>query len=441
VIFERRFSRREVIRLCGLAALAPPFGNLTGCTKQSARSFAEPTGAPYDGTDEQLLDEIQIAAFNFFWNEASQITGQVKDRALANGNDSKMMASIAATGFGLTSLCIGDQRGYGKSNEITERVRKTLRFLANELPNEHGFFFHFIHMETGKRWEKCELSSIDTSLLLCGVLTARQYFADSEIKDLATKIYERVDWPWMLNGGKTLSMGWHPESGFLNARWEHYCELMMIYLLAIGSPTHPVPASSWNAWTRPTVKFQGIEYISGNDPIFTHQYSHAWFDFRNKRDSYTDYFENSVKATKAHRLFCLSLRDRFPDYGEDLWGISASDYVKGYTAWGGPPPQGPIDGSIVPCATAGSLPFLSGDCMRVLRNLRGRYREKVWMRYGFVDAFNPLIRWYDTDVLGIDLGITMLMAENHRSGFVWKTFMKNPEATNSMRLAGFHSTL
>src|SRR5207248_1951718 len=157
---------------------------------------------------------------------------------------------------------------------------------ANDLPNEHGFFFHFVHMETGQRWEKCELSSIDTSILLCGrhiakcelssidtsillcgVLTARQYFADQEIKDLATKIYERVDWPWMLNGGSTLSMGWTPESGFLNARWEHYCELMMIYLLAIGSPTHPLPASSWDAWTRPKIQYQGIEYISGNDPI------------------------------------------------------------------------------------------------------------------------------------------------------------------------------
>jgi hypothetical protein len=426
------------MRICGMGLLASPLATLAA-GKQAKRPFVEPAGAPYEGTDEQLLDEIQRAAFHFFWNEASQKTGQVKDRALANGNDSRLMSSIAATGFGLTSLCIGDRRGYGKFPEILERVRRTLRFLANDLPNEHGFFFHFIHMETGKRWEKCELSSIDTSLLLCGVLTARQYFSDPEIKDLATKIYERVDWPWMLNGGPTFSMGWTPESGFLNARWEHYCELMMIYLLAIGSPTHPVPPSSWNAWTRPKIKYQGIEYISGNDPIFTHQYSHAWFDFRKKRDSYTDYFENSVKATKAHKLFCLSLGDRFPDYSESLWGISASDYVKGYTAWGGPPPQGPIDGSIVPCATGGSLPFLFDDCIRVLRNLRGRYKDKVWRKYGFIDAFNPLTGWYDADVLGIDLGITMLMAENHRTGFVWEQFMKNTETQTAMRKAGFHS--
>jgi len=436
-------TRRQVLRIGGMGLLAPPLITLASCQKHASPSFVPPNGAPFEGTDEQLLDEIERASFDFFWNEASSKTGQVKDRALANGNDSRMMSSTAATGFGLTSLCIGHQRGYRKPAEILERVRNTLRFLANDLHNEHGFFFHFIHMETGDRWEKCELSSIDSSILLCGVLTARQYFADQEIQELATKIYHRVDWPWMLNGGKAFSMGWHPESGFLSARWEHYCELMMIYLLAIGSPTHPVDASSWNAWTRPKITYRGIEYISGNDPIFTHQYSHAWFDFRNKRDAYANYFENSVKATKAHKLFCLSLHDRFPDYSENLWGISASDYVKGYTAWGGPNaeggPIGPVDGSIVPCATGGSLPFFFDDCIRVLRNLRGPYREKVWTKYSFRDAFNPLTNWYDTDVLGIDLGITMLMAENHRSGFVWEQFMKDENVKRGMARAGFRA--
>ena len=436
------YDRRELIRLGGIGLLSSAFAPLAIRGTSAQKPFAPPKAEPYQGTDEELLNEIQRASFDFFWNEASPKTGQVKDRALANGNDNNThkMSSIAATGFGLTSLCIGDQRGFGKPADILERVRNTLQFLANDLPHVHGFYYHFLHMETGQRWEKCELSSIDTSLLLCGVLTARQYFVDHEIKDLATRIYERVDWPWMLNGGTTLSMGWHPESGFLDARWEHYCELMMIYLLGIGSPTHPLSADTWKAWTRPVLKYHGIEYISGNDPIFTHQYSQAWFNFRKKRDAYTDYFENSIKATKAHKLFCLSLRDRFPDYSEDLWGISASDYAQGYTAWGGPPPQGPIDGSIVPCATGGSLAFLFEDCMRVLRNIRGRYREKAWNKYSFVDAFNPLTGWYDQDVLGIDLGITMLMAENHRTGLVWDTFMKNPEAQSAMKKAGFRPT-
>jgi hypothetical protein len=419
----------------GLTAL--PLSGVIAACRQNPQTFTPPTGRSYEGTDEQLLDEIEKSSFDYFWNEASPRTGQVKDRALAAGGDQRRMASIAATGFGLSALCIADHRGYRSSQEITERVRNTLQFLANELPHEHGFFYHFIDFETGQRWEKVELSSIDTSLLLCGVLTARQYFSDQEIKDLATKIYNRVDWPWMQNGGKTLSMGWNPEKGFLDARWEHFCELMMIYLLAIGSPTHPIQADTWDAWTRPKISYQGIEYISGNDPIFTHQYSHAWYDFRKKHDAYTNYFENSVKATKAHKLFCISLREKFPNYSDDLWGISASDWEKGYTAWGGPPAQGPIDGSIVPCATGGSLPFLFDDCIRVLRNIRGRYGERAWTRYSFVDAFNPLDGWYDKDVLGIDLGVTMLMAENHRTGLIWETFMKNPEAQSAMQKVGF----
>jgi hypothetical protein len=270
------------------------------------------------------------------------------------------------------------------------------------------------------------------------VLSARQHFADAEVQDLATMIYERVDWPWMLNGGPTFSMGWHPETGFIDGRWSKYCELMMIYLLAIGSPTHPVAAETWDAWTRPVIKFQGLEYISGNDPIFTHQYSQAWFDFRHKHDAHADFFENSVKATQAHKLFCLSLRDRFPDFGDDLWGITASDSARGYQAWGGPPEIGTLDGSIVPCAAGGSLPFVFEDCLKVLRNVRGRYGDKgAWGRYGFVDAFNPLTGWYNPDVIGIDVGITLLMAENHRSGFVWETFMKNREAQTAMEKVGF----
>src|SRR5215469_3505502 len=190
---KQLLTRRELMMVCGKGLLFSPFLSVAACSQHSSSSFAEPSGPPYDGTDEQLLDEIQRASFEFFWNEASPKTGQVKDRALANGNDSHTMSSIAATGFGLTSLCIGDRRGYRKSAEIAGRVRNTLKFVANDLHNEHGFFFHFIHMETGERWEKCELSSIDSSILLCGILTARQYFSDQEIKDLATKIYQRVD--------------------------------------------------------------------------------------------------------------------------------------------------------------------------------------------------------------------------------------------------------
>lgn len=414
-----------------------PLATLPGFARE-AKPVQTPGGSPYQGTDEQLLEGIQTATFQFFWNETNPKTGQVKDHALLNGNDTRTMSSIAATGFGLTALCIGDARGYGKTEEIAGRVKNTLQFLDKGMPNVHGFYYHFVNMNTGERWAKCEVSSIDTSLLLCGVLTARQHFQDAEIQDLATKIYNRVEWPWMLDGGPTFSMGWHPESGFLKARWAHYCELMMIYLLGIGSPTYPVSPDTWNAWTRPKITYQGLTYISGDDPIFTHQYSHAWYDFRKKRDAYANYFQNSVTATRALKLFCLSLKELFPDYSEDLWGISASDSARGYTAWGGPPLWAPLDGSIVPCATGGSLAFLFEDCIRVLRNIRGPYGPKAWGKYSYVDAFNPLTGWYDISVLGIDLGITMLMAENHRTGFVWETFMKNKEAQSAMEKAGFH---
>ncbi len=429
-------SRRQAVRLCG-GALALPLARLNVVRRALGTQAPQAQPRPFEGTDGQLLDEIERACFSFFWNEASPVTGQVKDRARAAGPDQRLMASIAATGFGLAGLCIGDARGFKPSKEIAERVRLTLRFACDKLPHVHGFFYHFLNMNTGERWAKCELSSIDSSIFLCGILTARQHFRDQEIQDLATRIYERVDWPWMQNGGDSLSMGWHPESGFLNARWDHYCELTMIYLLGIGSPTHPLPPQTWQAWSRPEMTYAGITYISGRDPLFVHQYSQAFYDFRGRRDSYADYFQNSVKATRAHKLFCLSLHDRFPDYTDDLWGITASDYPHGYTVWGGPPLIGPVDGSVVPCAAGGSLPFLYHDCIKVLRNLRGSFGDRLWSRYGFLDAFNPLTGWVDSDVLGIDLGITMLMAENQRTGFVWNTFMKNPEAGRAMAKAGF----
>ena len=435
-MYQPFLRRRDLLRWAGQGLALAPLAGLLSC--RAGQTQKTITFTPFQGTDDELLDAIQRASFQFFWSETNPETGQVKDRALLNGKDTRTMSSIAATGFGLSALCIADSRGYAKSVDIIQRVRTTLQFLDKNVPNVHGFYYHFLDMNTGQRWEQVELSSIDTSLLLCGILTARQYFHDVEIQDLATKIYERVDWPWMLNGGSTFSMGWKPESGFLDGRWEHYCELMMIYLLGIGSPTHPVPASTWDAWKRPTITYQGLTYISGNDPIFTHQYSQAWYDFRNKKDAYANYFENSITATKAHKLFCLSLAGRFSDYSEYLWGISASDYAKGYTAWGGPPPQGPIDGSVVSCATGGSLPFLFPDCIRVLRNIRGTFADKAWGLYSFVDAFNPLSGWYDTDVLGIDLGITMIMAENQRTGLIWNTFMKNPEAQSAMTKVGFH---
>lgn len=435
------FSRRDFLKLSGQAAMFLPLTTLVGCNARSSGNHASaattaPVLVPYTGTDDQLLEDMERTAFQFFWDQAYPGTGLVKDRTHANDTDTYFASSIAAVGFGLAALCIGDARGYQSNTSIRARVVTTLNFLLNNAEQHEGFFYHFLNWTSGKRIWSSELSSIDSAILMCGVLTARQYFAyDPQIYDTASQLYTNVNWPWMLNGGTTLSMGWKPESGFLSSRWSHYCELMMIYLLGIGSPTFPLSPDTWDAWTRPTYTYQGITYISAGDPLFTHQYSQAFFDFRNQHDAYADYFQNSAKATQAHKLFCMSLSGKYKDYSDSLWGISASDSVNGYVVWGGPPSKGPIDGSVVPCAPAGSLPFAYNDCVKALRTMRSYPR--AWTRYGYTDAFNPLTGFYNADVLGIDLGISMVMAENQRTGLVWKYFMQNYEAGHAMQLVGF----
>jgi hypothetical protein len=233
-----------------------------------------------------------------------------------------------------------------------------------------------------------------------------------------------------------LPHGWLPEAGFLPYRWDYYSELMMMYLLGLGSSSHPLKAEAWDAWKRNIFEYDGLRYIGSFAPLFVHQYSQAFFDFRGKRDRYADYFQNSAIATDVHRRFCLELAKQFPDYSDDLWGITASDSDKGYVVWGGPPAMGPIDGTVVPSAAGGSLPFLPQPVMRVLRNIRNRYPQ-AWGAYGYVNAFNPLKGWYDSDVVAIDTGITLLMAENARTSFIWNTFMKNREALQGMERAGF----
>ncbi len=440
-----KITRRKAVKLLGGAVLssAAPFSALAQANSPPGSQTAHPPAAAYSrllsDLDLGFLDEMQYAACLYFIEQAHPATGQVLDRATNKNTtgklDTRFVASIAATGFGLTGLCIADRRRYASTDRLKKQVVTTLEFHLNGMPNEHGFFYHFNDNKTGKPLINSEVSSIDTAILLCGVLSVRAYFNDAQITSLATQLYNRVDWPWMLNGGKTFSMGWRPSSGFIATRWDHYSELMMLYLLAIGSPTHPIPAESWSAFTRPPIKFAGYEFISGRDPLFVHQYSHAWFDFARKRDAYANYFTNSIIATEAHKAFCLGLKR---GYNDDYWGVTASDWEHGYTPWGGPPLMGPVDGSVVPCAAAGSLPFLPMECLRVLRSLRETYGKDAWGRYGLCDAFHPDLHWYDTDVLGIDLGIGLLMAENLRTAFVWDNFMQNPEPVAAMKLCGFH---
>jgi Uncharacterized protein conserved in bacteria len=386
--------------------------------------------------DDEFLNELEQANFLFFWEQANPKTGLIRDRCNVRANEENVVASIASSGFGLTAICIAQKRGFISYAEARLRVVQSLSFLWHKVPTHRGFFFHFANINTGERVWDSEISSVDTAILLCGVLTCRQHFQDKDIDELAHAIFARVDWTWLSEDTSLLSHGWTPELGFIPSRWDYYSELMMMYLLGMGSSSNPLKKDAWLAWKRTAFEYDGLRYIGSFAPLFVHQYSQAWFDFRNKRDQFADYFQNSITATEAHRIFCVGLNVQFSDYSNALWGITASDSERGYVAWGGPPATGPIDGTIVPAATGGSIPFLPAKTMRVLRTIHDHY-PKAWCRYGFVDAFNPLTDWYDTDVIGIDTGITMLMAENARTGFVWNTFMKNPEAKRGMELAGF----
>ena len=441
-------TRREMLRQLAYLTLALPAsqgealssGGRTvpqAASQQHTQPAPSPVPTSLSPEDDQFLDALEHANFLFFWEQANPETGLIKDRCNVRVNDTSVAASIASSGFGLTAICIAENRGYISHADARLRVLRSLSFLWHKLPTHRGFFFHFANINTGERMWDSEVSSVDTAILLCGVLMCRQHFLhDADIAELAHAIFDRVDWSWLSEDTELLSHGWTPELGFIPSRWDFYSELMMMYLLGMGSSSHPLNSDAWFAWKRTTFEYDGLRYIGSFAPLFVHQYSQAWFDFRNKKDRYADYFQNSVIATDVHRRFCLELNEQYSDYSNALWGITASDSESGYVVWGGPPAMGPIDGTIVPCAAGGSLPFLPSATMRVLRTIHDHYPQ-AWCRYGFVDAFNPLTGWYDSDVIGIDTGIIMLMAENARTGFVWDTFMKNPEAQRGMQVAGF----
>jgi hypothetical protein len=436
-------SRRDFTRQALSAAAGLPFvSRLPLWAMPQEAQLSAPLSVPpfsLSQEDDDFLNEMERANCLYFREQVSSVTGMVKDRCNTQITDQGVVGSIAATGFGLTALCIGAQRGFIPRGEALERVFTVLRFLWRKVPNHRGFFYHFADINTGERVWDSEISSVDTAILLCGVLCCREYFKHKDVVLLADLIFNRVDWTWLSEDTTLLPHGWTPEMGFLPYRWDYYSELMVMYLLGLGSSAHPLKDQTWNAWKRTTFEYDGLRYIGSFAPLFVHQYSQAWFDFRGKRDKYADYFQNSVIATEVHRRFCIELGKQFPDYSEDLWGITASDSEKGYVIWGGPPAFGPIDGTVVPSASAGSLPFLPEACLRVLKTSRSRYGA-VWSKYGFVNAFNPLRNWYDHDVIGIDTGISMLMAENLRGGFVWDVFMKTPEAQRGMQRAGFQKS-
>lgn len=432
-------------------------------------------------TDDGFLDDLQRRTFGYFWETTPPENGLTPDRW-----PSKSASSIAAVGFGLTATCLGSERGWITREQASERVLATLRFFADSAQNKdtvrtsgrRGFYYHFLRTDTGHRWRRCELSSIDTALLMLGVLSCQQYFdgdnaAEQEVRDLADMLYRRVEWDWMQPRPPRLAMGWKPEGdGFGHADYRGYNEAMFLYLLALGSPTHPIEAEAWPAFTD-TYEWSdlhGHAHVNFG-PLFGHQYAACWIDFRGIQDAYLrekqiDYFENSRRATLAQRDYAIANPAGWAGYGERLWGLTACDgpgpyrtesegssrQYFAYNARGVSSRRIVDDGTIAPTAAGGSIAFTPVESLAALREMRERFGEDLYRRYGFVDAFNPTFTyadadphhgsvtdagWFDDDYLGIDQGPILLMTENQRTGWVWDLMRSNPYLQRGLRRAGF----
>ena len=402
-----------------------------------------PPPAGLTGADQELLESIEKTAFRYFDEQADPHTGLIRDRARADGSPSEGKASISASGFAFSAWVVAAERGWVARPAAVERVRRNLRFLVDGVQRPHGFFYHFLEMDSGARAWQSELSSVDTSLLLAGAIVAREYFADPEITALVNRLLADLDWAWFRHGGELVSLSWHDETGFSRFRWNKYSEHLLMSFLALGTSPHPVEAEYWQQWERKPVGRYGDYVYLQESPLFVHQFAQAYLDLRQRRDAFADYYRNSQLATLAQRQFSIDLKPEFPSWGENLWGVTASDSPTGYKIWGGPPRTGQtnmLDGTIVPCAAAGSLPFTPRESLAVLHHLRLAFGDRIWSRYGFVDAFNPETGWANADVLGIDQGISLLQAENLRTGLIQRLFMQAPEARLGLEKSGLLST-
>ncbi len=387
-------------------------------------------------SNDELLNLIQKKSFNYFWHEANTENGLIPDRAYNFKAGTFSVASIAAVGFALTAYPIGVENGWITKNEAYDRTLKTLKFFKDDMENVHGFYYHFVDMKTGKRLWNCELSSIDTALFLAGALFSSEYFKGTEVEEIANEIYRRVDFSWMLNSGNALSMGWKPRSGFLKERWSHYDENMILYFLAISSPTMNVDPSVWKGIKRKVRTYKDYTLIA-SPPLFTHQYSHCWIDFRNKNDGFADYFENSRLATLANREFCIEQSNSYKTYSSKIWGLTASDGPSGYQAYGARPGKALHDGTVAPTAAISSIVFTPDLSIEFAQELYQNYKKLLWGRYGFSDSFNLEINWRSDYVLAIDLGPMLIMIQNYKDQFVWNNFMQLNFIQKALNLIGF----
>ncbi len=378
---------------------------------------ASPPGSP---ADTEILTRIEKDTVQYFVRYSDKLTGLTRDSSRPGSP-----ASIAATGFALAAIAVGGARGWIPEDYAFRQLRKTLGTLLEKAEHQNGFFYHFLNSQTGRRIWASEASSIDTALLVAGALLAAQYHPRTEIEEMARKIYERVNWRWMMNGSSLICMGWKPESGFLPYYWDSYNELLILQALALGSPTHPVPPGAWQEWLRTEDEYNGKRIIhSHSGSLFTYQYSHAFIDFRELADREVNYFSNSKLATLANREYSLSFQSQYKGYSETSWGLSASLGPGGYKAYGAKPGEGLHDGTIAPYAALGSILFTPEISVPAVLFFFENYHKNLYGTFGFKDAFNLDKNWWAQEYLGIDQGISVLMLENFlNQEAVWKKFM------------------
>lgn len=470
-------SRRELL-LTSVALTALP---LTACFGRGERLSSGGIGSPPQPAGFSLSD-LERRTFQWFWDVGDPVTGLIPDRW-----PTPSFASIAAVGFALTAYPIGVERGWINREDAQLRTLATLRFLdrapmgdtASGTAGHRGFFYHFLDMKTGTRFGKTELSSVDTALLMGGILFAAQYFAgpsaeDAEIRRLADALFGRVEWPWMQQDNGFVSMGWHPETGFIPHYWNIYNEALMLNIMALGSPTYPLDASLWPRLTQRFDASWGIHWGEEHlhfPPLFGHQYSHVWIDFRGITEPYIatkgiDYFENSRRATMAQRNYAIANPKGWAGYNGEVWGLTACDGPGDFTleidgkrrefhSYSARGPDDRDDGTIAPTAVGGSIAFAPDECTAALKAMYDRYGQAIYGDYGFWDSFNPTLTrvaatpkllhgkvveglcWVDGDYLGIDQGPIVTMIANARDGFVWNTMHGCPHIRRGLQRAGF----
>jgi hypothetical protein len=420
---------------------------------------------------EAQLEMLQCETFDYFVREANPTNGLIIDKTGAN-----WPASIAATGLALASYPVGIERGFWARKVAVERTLTTLRFFWNspqgpqpDATGHQGFYYHFLDMHTGRRARECEVSTIGSAFLLAGALTAGAYFDDEsaeerEIRGLADALYCRCNWAWAQNGEATVTHGWRPESGFIHYRWEGYDEALLLYILGLASPTHPLSQDSYDAWLS-TYRWEqcyGYDYLYAG-PLFTHQLSHVWIDFRGIQDAFmrdkgSDYFENSRRATYVRQRYAIENPRKFAGYGEHCWGITASDgpgpetlelqgVVRTFFDYlGRGVPYGPDDGTLAPWTVVASLPFAPDIVLPAIDFCIHEAKLKESNAYGFKAAYNPthpgvldnpLGWWVSPWHFGLNEGPIVLMIENYRSGMLWRLMRDCSYVREGLRRAGF----